>query len=292
MIKSIYKLIRLLYRTYVLRLKHVHANHTADYDIAAPSYDVYYSKYLGKSTIDLLKKLPVKEGDYIVDLACGTGFLTRPLAQKIGPQGKIIAVDISSHMLQCNQEQTSSQGLSSITFVHSDALQFLTGLPDYSVDGIVCAWGICYMHHKKFIHETKRVLKSGGFIGLIENKASSLKEVSNLFEKVLMNYPQALIKDVRMYLPANKDYLVKICKGSFRIQDVWEGQVVVPCANGYEIADYMVKSGAASGFLDALDKDFFSQIIQSFINYADECFKTKRKISVKHEFCAIIGTKI
>ena len=196
--KSALKLPQLIYRTAMLKLSNVNSDPTVDYNAAAASYDAYYSKYLGQGALGMLEKLPIKSGQHILDLACGTGFFTHRLAEKLGKDGTVIAVDLSPGMLQCNQDNATSQGISNINFVQSDALSFLSGLSDNSVDGIVCGWGICYMEHGKFLQEIERVVKPGGFIGLIENRACSLKAISDLFTKVLMNYPNAMIKNMVM----------------------------------------------------------------------------------------------
>ena len=290
--KSALKLPQLIYRTAMLKLSNVNSDPTADYNAVAASYDAYYSKYLGKGALGMLEKLPIKSGQHILDLACGTGFFTHRLAETVGQQGKVVAVDLSPGMLQYNQEHATSQGISNINFVQSDALSFLSGLSDNSVDGIVCGWGICYMKHGKFLQEIERVVKPGGFIGLIENRACSLKAISDLFTKVLMDYPNAMIKNMVIHLPKDKNYLVKtFCKSSFKVQEAWDGEVTVPCKDGNEVAEYMIRSGASAGFLDALDKNLLPQIMQNFVHYADESFAKGKEVPVIHEFSALVATK-
>ncbi len=291
--KSTWKLPNLIYRKTMLKLNQVNSNHTADYDKAAVSYDDYYSQNLGKSALEMLQKIPVQEDNYVLDLACGTGYFTHRLSRKVGSNGKVDAVDLSFGMLQRNKEIAAEKGLSNITFVQSDALSFLSNLSNNSVDGIVCGWGICYMEHDKFLRELERVLKTGGFVGIIENKASSLKEVSNIYTKALIEYPKALIKNININLPKNKNYLVnKFRQRSFYILDTWEGQVTINCQNGQQIADYITKSGASAGFLDALDKELRPQVMQSFVKYADDSFAKGRAVPVVHEYCVLIATKL
>ncbi|WP_017721458.1 class I SAM-dependent methyltransferase [Kamptonema formosum] len=290
--KSTWKLPKLIYRTAMLKLSHADSDQTADYDTAAASYDAYYSQNLGKSALGMLQKLPVGEGQYVLDLACGTGFFTHRLAGKVGERGRVVAVDLSAGMLQRNQETAAEQGFSNITFVRSDALSFLSGIADSSADGVVCAWGICYMDHGKFIREVERVVKPGGFLGILENKASSLKEISDLFSKVILDFPEAMIKNVNLNLPKDKNYLVKkFGQGKFRVQEAWEGQVLVPCQNGDEVAEYMTKSGAAAGFIDALDKKLLPEVMRTFVSYADRRLAMGKPVPVRHEFCALVGIK-
>jgi ubiquinone/menaquinone biosynthesis C-methylase UbiE len=290
---SALKLPQLIYRIAILKLNRINSDPTPDYNAAAASYDAYYSKYPGKGALGMWEKLPIESGQHILDLACGTGFFTHRLAEKVGKQGRVVAVDLSPGMLQRNQENAASQGFSNITFVQSDALSFLSGLLDSSVDGIVCGWGICYMEHRKFFQEIKRIVKPRGFIGLIDNKACSLQAVYNLFTKVLLDYPNAKVKNIVIHLPKDKNYLVKtFCKNSFQVQDAWDGKVTVPCKDGNEVAEYMVKSGASAGFLNALDKQLLPQVMRNFVSYADESFTKGREVPVIHEFCALVAIKV
>jgi ubiquinone/menaquinone biosynthesis C-methylase UbiE len=290
--KSALNLPKLIYRTAMLKLSNVNSDPTADYNQAAMSYDAYYSRYLGKKALEMFDKLPIKLGQHILDLACGTGFFTHQLAKKVEEQGKVVAVDLSPGMLQRNQENAELQSLSNVGFIESDALSFLSGLADKSVDGIVCGWGICYMDHGKFFQEIERVVKSGGFVGLIENKACSLKEVSDMFTKVLLDYPNALIKNMVIHLPKDKNYLVKTFgKGSLYVQDAWDGEVAVPCKDGHEVVEYIVKSEASAGFLDALDSNLRPQVMQTLVKYIDESFAKGKGVSVLHEYCALIASK-
>ena len=54
----------------------------------------------------------LKPGGRALDLACGTGSLTRDLAKKVGPDGYVLGVDFSREMLRAAQSRrpTSSTG--------------------------------------------------------------------------------------------------------------------------------------------------------------------------------------
>src|SRR5947209_5139229 len=47
----------------------------------------------------LLKILAPKPGDVVADIGAGSGYFTFPLAERVGPKGKVLAVDIQPEML-------------------------------------------------------------------------------------------------------------------------------------------------------------------------------------------------
>lgn len=47
----------------------------------------------------LLEALQVKPGQVVCDMGCGNGFYSLKLAEMVGPEGQVIAVDIQSEML-------------------------------------------------------------------------------------------------------------------------------------------------------------------------------------------------
>ena len=47
-------------------------------------------KTSGTSVIDTLT---IEMGSTVLDLGCGTGYLTKVLSERVGPEGKVVAVD-------------------------------------------------------------------------------------------------------------------------------------------------------------------------------------------------------
>src|SRR5262249_9772541 len=50
-------------------------------------------------TDKLLKMLPLKPGMVVADIGAGSGYFSFPMAKKVGPRGKVLAVDIQKEML-------------------------------------------------------------------------------------------------------------------------------------------------------------------------------------------------
>ncbi len=83
--------------------------------------------------------LHLKPGDTVVDLACGTGLNFSLLRDAVGPQGRIIGVDINDAMLGRARERTSRRGLENVEIVESDAARF--DYPDH-LSGVLSTFAI------------------------------------------------------------------------------------------------------------------------------------------------------
>ncbi|KAI4259653.1 MAG: hypothetical protein L6R42_004471 [Xanthoria sp. 1 TBL-2021] len=68
---------------------------------------------------EYIHRANLKQGESVLDLACGTGLVTIPAKQHIGPAGKVTGIDISSGMLDVARQRTSDMGLD-ITYMEHD----------------------------------------------------------------------------------------------------------------------------------------------------------------------------
>ena len=60
----------------------------------------------------------VAEGDTVIDLGCGPGFFTLPMARMAGPSGTVIAVDLQRDMLERLRVRAESAGLATRIRLH------------------------------------------------------------------------------------------------------------------------------------------------------------------------------
>jgi ubiquinone/menaquinone biosynthesis C-methylase UbiE len=68
--------------------------------------------------------LRVQSGDSVVEIGCGTGLNFALLEQAIGPEGRIIGVDLTDAMLVQARRRIETNGWSNITLVQADAAEF------------------------------------------------------------------------------------------------------------------------------------------------------------------------
>jgi SAM-dependent methyltransferase len=77
-----------------------------------------------ESTALLLGRSGLADGESVLEIGCGTGALTVPLAAKVGERGRVVAVDISEPMLGAARQRVGEHGLRNVTLLHGDAQVF------------------------------------------------------------------------------------------------------------------------------------------------------------------------
>ena len=71
-----------------------------------------------------VEALGLRPGDSVVDVACGTGLNFSLLEEAIGPQGRIVGVDLTDAMLDQAQARIETNGWSNVSLVQADAAEF------------------------------------------------------------------------------------------------------------------------------------------------------------------------
>ncbi len=67
----------------------------------------------------IIEHLALQPGMVVLDVGCGPGRLTIPLARKVGPKGEVVAMDIQAGMLDRTQKKAQNEKLTNITFLHA-----------------------------------------------------------------------------------------------------------------------------------------------------------------------------
>ena len=71
-----------------------------------------------------VQALRLRPGDSVVEIACGTGLNFPLLEQAIGPEGRIVGVDLTDAMLAQAQQRIETNGWSNVSLVQADAAEF------------------------------------------------------------------------------------------------------------------------------------------------------------------------
>lgn len=105
----------------------------------------------------------VKKGQVVADLGCGSGYCTLALAELVGPEGKVYAVDLDRKCLRGLEKKADKRGHHNIE-AHASSASDLSFIKDGSVDFVLANGLLCSMsdHRQSAVKEIKRILKSGG----------------------------------------------------------------------------------------------------------------------------------
>jgi SAM-dependent methyltransferase len=107
---------------------------------------------------DLVSRLASRSLSRVLEIAAGTGVVTRVLASTLPESVSIIATDLNEAML----EQAESTGTSRpVEWRQADAMSL--PFPDATFDAVICQFGVMFFPDKaKAFAETRRVLRPGG----------------------------------------------------------------------------------------------------------------------------------
>jgi demethylmenaquinone methyltransferase/2-methoxy-6-polyprenyl-1,4-benzoquinol methylase len=142
----------------------------------------------------------VKQGDKVLDIAGGSGDLSKLFANKVGADGQVILTDINASMLAVGRDRMLDAGLSVPTLqCDAEKLPF----PDNHFDCVIVAFGLRNMTHKDVaLAEMQRVLKVGGRLLVLEFSKvwQPLSKIYDAYSfKLLPFMGKILAKDAESY---------------------------------------------------------------------------------------------
>ncbi len=138
-----------------LRIQH------SGWNRAAPYYDTLWEQQLKPAQELLLSVAAVRSGEWVLDVACGSGLVTFPLAKAVGSTGKVTATDLSETMLEIGRDTARGLKFYNISFHQMEAEKL--NLQKEQFDVVICSLGLMYLSNPlQAIREAYRVLKPGG----------------------------------------------------------------------------------------------------------------------------------
>ncbi|MEZ4866011.1 MAG: methyltransferase domain-containing protein [Caldilineaceae bacterium] len=113
---------------------------------------------------DLLASAALRPGERVLDVACGTGSVTRLIGPRIGPQGQLTALDLNADMLKAARRYVPAGALP-IRWLQGDVVEM--PVADGDVDVVLCQQSFQFFPDKLgALREMRRVLAPGGRLAL------------------------------------------------------------------------------------------------------------------------------
>jgi len=131
---------------------------------------------------ELLRVARLQPGDRVVDVACGTGVVTRAAAEQVGSTGSVTGIDVAADMIAV--ATATPAGGAPITWQEADAASL--PLPDGHYDVALCQMGLMFMEDRaSAVAELHRVLAPGGRVAI--NTPGHIQPLFEVMEQAIVD---------------------------------------------------------------------------------------------------------
>lgn len=121
-------------------LRAIYRRRAARYDVSVQLYRLFGYRLAAYRRM-AADALALERGDTVVEIGCGTGANFELLEQRVGPEGRIIGVDLTDAMLAQAEQRVAESGWSNVELVLSDASTYEFPAP---VNGILSTFALTH----------------------------------------------------------------------------------------------------------------------------------------------------
>lgn len=137
----------------------------ATYNAASDCYDdpanVFWARF-GRQTIE---RLDLPPGACVLDVCCGSGASAIPAAERVGPTGSVLGVDLADRLLGLARAKAAERSLHNVEFRLGDMLEL--GLPASHFDAVVCVFGVFFVPDMATaVRALWKVIRPGGTLAI------------------------------------------------------------------------------------------------------------------------------
>jgi demethylmenaquinone methyltransferase/2-methoxy-6-polyprenyl-1,4-benzoquinol methylase len=201
------------------------ANVLNHYSEVAPHYDSLVSFWakvaffpIGRYRRQAVQAMNVGEGDTVLEIGCGTGLNFPYIQERIGPGGRLIALDYTPAMIEQAARKVEENGWENVQFVRGDAAE-VEKLVTGPVDGAISTACLCIVPGwERAIAGAAALLRPGGRLvvldGLTLKPEGPLRLLSPLVERWVRYYgfvdPTVDFTEVRPWKATMEKYLTNV----------------------------------------------------------------------------------
>ncbi len=121
----------------------------------------YQHQVWSAPTAEAWERARFQRGATLLDVGCGPGYATFDLAHLVGPEGRVLAADVSARFIGHLERERTRRGMGWIEPFVQD-LESLA-LPDATVDGAFARWVLCFVRDPaEVVARVARALRPGG----------------------------------------------------------------------------------------------------------------------------------
>lgn len=218
----------------------------------------------GQRTIE---RLSLSQGNYVLDVCCGTGASAIPAAVRVGSNGKVLGIDIAESLLELARNKAQQQGLENIEFRYGDFENL--GLNNESFDAVVCVFGIFFVPDMvAAVKELWRMVRPGGKLAITSWGKKVFEPANQVFWDAIQAERQDLYKKFtpweRIAEPASLQALL-VAGGATQVEVFAEaGTHELACAEDWWT---MALGGGIRGLIEQLDPAARERVRQANLEF-------------------------
>lgn len=128
------------------------------------AFQEQFDEQLEPIGVAAMDRVGVREGARVIDVGCGCGATSLDLARRVGPNGRVLGVDVSQPMLDRAQQRVAEARLSNVELVRADAQ--VAALPES--DLVFSRFGVMFFEHPvEAFSNLRGALSASGRIGFV-----------------------------------------------------------------------------------------------------------------------------
>ena len=138
-----------------------------------------------QSTTKLIELVNIKQGNTVLDVACGTGVVTKEIRNKIGNSGYVVGADTSTIAIKIAKKWNEKK--SNLDFVNIDAEKFSFSK---KFDIITCQYALFFFPNaQKALKNMRNSLKKSGKIGISVHGREEVPFFTNMLDSITKFIP-------------------------------------------------------------------------------------------------------
>ncbi len=232
---------------------------TMDWGAQADSGAANYEEFLVPAMFApfaerLVERGAVSHGSAVLDVACGTGAVSRAAARRAGPTGSVTGVDLGEPTLAIARSHIIDDGAAPIEYLQSDA----TALPfdDAVFDVAVCQQGLQFFPDRlAALGEMHRVLRADGRVAIATWKNIERSPFLAVADALASHVSLEASEMMRSPFGLNDSSELAHCLSAAGFHDVVVEDETIECtwASHPEFARRLIEAGPVASFFAATD---------------------------------------
>jgi len=117
---------------------------------------------------ETIRELSLKSGDFVIELGCGTGLNFPLILEQIGPEGRLVGIDITPEMLEIAKEKVHKNGWKNVELIESDVANY--EFPE-DINAVLATGLFGYIpEYDQVIKSISSALATGGHVAILDGK--------------------------------------------------------------------------------------------------------------------------